>query len=286
MCRIWGISLGPGGWSAEHTTPTTVARRMFAELASGGPHAWGWMAKQGSNLSVQKRKGRADGDGARDRTRLAGRPEWIVGHTRYATHGSPQSHANNHPVRHHRLLGVHNGVLRNHEELLAEAGGRYDPTSAVDTEAIFAAVAQHGVAAGLELVRGTFAVAWTDMDRANSVWIARGRGRPLVFAETEAGSLVWASEARALRRSGLKLTRVVTCDTDGLALRVSRGAIRETVHFTVAPSLAAVPDRGRARRLDPPSPRDWDWTDEDVFDGAYAAFVAQRRGRIMRAVST
>ncbi len=41
----------------------------------------------------------------------------IVGHVRFATHGSPTEPANNHPFVSKGLAVVHNGVLNNHREL-------------------------------------------------------------------------------------------------------------------------------------------------------------------------
>jgi glucosamine 6-phosphate synthetase-like amidotransferase/phosphosugar isomerase protein len=49
----------------------------------------------------------------------------IIGHTRFATHGDPKVNDNNHPIFDHPIIGVHNGMIRNHERLnnsLQESG--------------------------------------------------------------------------------------------------------------------------------------------------------------------
>jgi len=58
------------------------------------------------------------------------------------TEGQPSVPANNHPVRHGPVVGVHNGVIVNDDELLEEHPcARAAPGMRVDSEAIFALAA-------------------------------------------------------------------------------------------------------------------------------------------------
>ena len=55
------------------------------------------------------------------------------------TKGHPRIEANNHPIRHGAVVGVHNGIIFNDDELMAAHGfERAEPKMTVDSEAIFA----------------------------------------------------------------------------------------------------------------------------------------------------
>jgi asparagine synthetase B (glutamine-hydrolysing) len=115
------------------------------------------------------------------------------------TKGHPDIDANNHPIRHGSVVGVHNGIVENDDALFA----RYDipralPEMTVDSEAIFALMEhrEHDPRALSEL-RGAMAAAWLDDRDDSTLYLARGRLRPLWLA-TSGGSLYFASTRRAL----------------------------------------------------------------------------------------
>jgi glucosamine 6-phosphate synthetase-like amidotransferase/phosphosugar isomerase protein len=64
----------------------------------------------------------------------------IIGHCRTPTKGSPDDNHNNHPVVSGDTVGVHNGGIRNDEELWKMAGNRVKRVGMVDTEIIFAII--------------------------------------------------------------------------------------------------------------------------------------------------
>ena len=102
-------------------------------------------------------------------------------HVRDYTKGHPSIAANNHPVRHGAVVGIHNGVIVNDDELFERHGWRrHEPEMTVDTEAIFAlAEASENRAEALEQLYGAMAAAWVDERRAGILFLARGVGRPL-----------------------------------------------------------------------------------------------------------
>ncbi|MCL0034362.1 hypothetical protein M1N21_00330 [Dehalococcoidia bacterium] len=63
----------------------------------------------------------------------------VVGHARWATHGSPTDNANNHPLLVGPIIGVHNGVVANYRELSRQVGA----TTQVDSEVIFRLLRRH-----------------------------------------------------------------------------------------------------------------------------------------------
>jgi len=98
---------------------------------------------------------------------------------------------------------VYNGEVYNHPELrarLAAGGARFSTAS--DTEVVLRALERDGTAA-LDDLNGQFAFAWWDPARRRLV-LARDRFgvRPLHYAITAAGDLVFGSEAKALFASG------------------------------------------------------------------------------------
>src|SRR5205085_5997106 len=103
----------------------------------------------------------------------------VLVHVRDYTKGHPKIEANNHPIRHGSVVGIHNGIIFNDDELLSEhACARTEPGMTVDSEAIFALAAHsHGHPAALEALRGSMATAWIDERRDGEVYVARGVGR-------------------------------------------------------------------------------------------------------------
>src|SRR5437763_16379666 len=85
-------------------------------------------------------------------------------HVRDYTKGHPSIAANNHPVRHGPVVGIHNGIILNDDELLERHDcARAEPQMTVDSEAIFAVAAHsHSDARALEELEGAMAAAWLD----------------------------------------------------------------------------------------------------------------------------
>lgn len=189
------------GDRAEDIDVAQIAALMFKELTSGGPHAFGWMNWSDGDEAVQyqSREGRADSLGNLEYIyeTVKQNPRWFVGHTRWATHGSPKNNANNHPILHGDVIGVHNGVLRNHESIL-KVTGRQDPTAEVDSEAIFAAVNKYGALEGIRKIDGDLVSIWNDLSDMETLYIARSEGRFLHIGITDRGNLIFASQPGAI----------------------------------------------------------------------------------------
>lgn len=178
---------------------------MFPAIVHRGPHAYGWMSyNPDTGIDIVKYEGRADTAEALVTMDLDPEAAWFVGHVRYATHGDPEYMGNNHPLVHGQIVGVHNGVLRKHsyEAVLAETG-REDDAAEVDSEAIFAAVNKWGMRAGLARIDGDMVTVFASTKEPEILRIARSYGRPLVYATTAAGSLIFASECCVIDACGI-----------------------------------------------------------------------------------
>tara|TARA_R110002012_G_scaffold319064_1_gene538644 strand:- start:2565 stop:3446 length:882 start_codon:yes stop_codon:yes gene_type:complete len=100
----------------------------------------------------------------------------IMGHTRYATLGSPSINKNNHPIRTGHTIGTHNGSISNHKELF----NRYDMEryAQVDSEAIFRLYETSNniddfINNRLPKVSGRVAIVWADLEKPKYVYMVK-----------------------------------------------------------------------------------------------------------------
>jgi glutamine phosphoribosylpyrophosphate amidotransferase len=195
MCGIAGYSLDPRS-SVERTL---LAQSLLAAIAERGADAVGYAFRGPEQRYPTVVKQRTPASQLLDRVVVPQEANQLLVHVRDFTKGHPSIAANNHPVRHGPVVGIHNGIIMNDDELLApHACARSEPRMTVDSEAIFALVAHSRNAPGaLELLRGALATAWIDERVSGTVFAARGSARPLWLGECAEG-VVFASTERAL----------------------------------------------------------------------------------------
>jgi glucosamine 6-phosphate synthetase-like amidotransferase/phosphosugar isomerase protein len=179
MCGIAGYSL-----SAEcEVDRTLAAQALLAGIAERGADAVGYAYRNGGGVHVHKQ--RSGASKLLDRVEIPQYAHKVLVHVRDYTKGHPMIEANNHPVRHGSVVGVHNGIILNDEEIFAEHRfERAEPGMTVDSEAIFAlAELTESRPKALEELRGSMASAWIDERHHDRVYCARGVGRPLWVGE-------------------------------------------------------------------------------------------------------
>jgi|SRR5438105_8647412 len=229
MCGIAGYSLS-GSTSVEKTL---AAQALLAGIAERGADAVGY-AYSGPGLLVQTHKQRSGASKLLEQVLLPANATETLVHVRDYTKGHPRIEANNHPIRHGAVVGVHNGIIFNDDELmLAHGFERAEPQMTVDSEAIFAlAEASDGSPKALEELRGSMATAWLDERRPGTVFLARGVGRPLWTGEGRE-ELFFASTKAALevaeRYLGVKLRKHELAE--GTLVRVEAGAVAARRRF-------------------------------------------------------
>jgi glutamine---fructose-6-phosphate transaminase (isomerizing) len=194
LCGIAGYSLSRD----SRVDPTLAAQTLMAAISERGSDAAGYCYRgPGLRLKVHKRC-----EGASqllDAISVPAGASQVLVHVRDYTKGHPSLAANNHPVRHGSVVGVHNGIIRNDEEIFARHSfERAASGMTVDSEAIFALAEQERSRAhALEELYGSMATAWLDERDPDVLFLARGIGRPLWVGQGK-HELFFASTREAL----------------------------------------------------------------------------------------
>jgi glucosamine 6-phosphate synthetase-like amidotransferase/phosphosugar isomerase protein len=195
MCGIAGYSLS----SRSGVDRTLAAQALLAGIADRGADAVGYAYRGEQDVYPVVRKQRTAASRLLERISVPEHTTELLIHVRDYTKGHPSISANNHPVRHGPVVGIHNGIIVNDDELLAEFDcARAEPRMTVDSEAIFALAAHsRNEPAALEALLGSMATAWLDEREPGTVFAARGIGRPL-WLGTGKHELFFASTRTAL----------------------------------------------------------------------------------------
>ena len=195
MCGIAGYSVR----SRSKLDRTLAAQALLAAIAERGADAVGYAYRSPSDAYATVVKQRTPASELLERVSVPAAANQLLVHVRDYTKGHPSIAANNHPVRHGPVVGIHNGIITNDDELLApHSCARAEPRMTVDSEAIFALAAHsENDARAFERLRGAMATAWLDERAPGLVFVARGSGRPLWVGEAR-DSVFFASTKLAL----------------------------------------------------------------------------------------
>src|SRR5438477_12336669 len=160
MCGIAGYSLSPD----SRVDRTLAAQALLAGIADRGADAVGYAYRAPGETFSTVVKQRTPASDLLERLKVPPTAGQVLIHVRDYTKGHPSVPANNHPVRHGPVVGIHNGIILNDDELLAPHDcARSEPRMTVDSEAIFALAAHSGnEPRALEDLTGSMAAAWLD----------------------------------------------------------------------------------------------------------------------------
>ena len=230
MCGIAGYSLS----DESRIGRTLAAQALLAGIAERGNDAVGY-AWRGADAEVSVRKRRSGATALLDELHVPPTATQALVHVRDYTKGHPSVEANNHPIRHGALVGIHNGIVANDEELLAaERIERARPEMTVDSEVIFALVERADSRAHvLERIVGTMAAAWMGERRPGLLFAARAVGRPLWTGHTRHETF-FASTRQALEvvEDTLRMTLTKREVEEGTLLAFRHGRTAWSERFT------------------------------------------------------
>jgi len=250
MCGIAGYSLAPG----SRVERTLAAQALLAAIAERGADAVGYAYRLPGEGQPTVVKQRTAASKLIERISVPGEARQLLVHVRDYTKGHPSIAANNHPVRHGPVVGIHNGIIVNDDELLGcHDCARAEPRMTVDSEAIFAVAAHsRSNAAALEELHGSLAAAWLDEREPELVHLARGVGRPLwlgagsegiFFASTKHGLEVVERYCRiSLRKRELRDGTLLAL-ADGRPVRRARWRPQRYVEPDPLPAVRAPGER-------------------------------------------
>ncbi len=244
MCGIAGYSLG----TESRVSRTLAAQALLAGIAERGADAVGYAYRSEGEVAVRKQQTGASA--LLDTVTVPGTAREALVHVRDFTKGPPTILANNHPIRHGRVVGIHNGIIANDDELFVRHGlEREDDEMTVDSEAIFALVDAHGTEpAVLEQLVGAMAAAWIDERQPTVLHLARGAGRPLWIARGR-HEVLFASTRTALEVAEQAL------GTTFSKAQVDEGRLLSLVDGTVVGESRWSPDRTYHEESDLPAVR-------------------------------
>lgn len=224
MCGILGIAFQNG---CEITDPTLVRytlRELLRETEIRGTDATGVMYVNRREIVVLKAPMAAK-DFMATREFSAANLEYlqllgdkgaisVIGHCRAKTKGSPKDNNNNHPIVTRNIVGVHNGVLSNDEELFArfKAYSReFGRRGRVDSEIIFQLIdhfstrqsktTTKSIQSMSRLVEGSYACAMVERKNPFLLWLFRKTGPLTVCNYRKCGVIIFASLESSIKNT-------------------------------------------------------------------------------------
>ena len=244
MCGIAGFCLGPGKDRTEedYSTIREEFTRLLVNCQVRGVDAAGaFVVNKGiGNIFYYKAPKKAshlteDAQFLSLMDKIGPDTVAVIGHTRAATTGSPKENSNNHPIIDDPIIGVHNGMIRNHREL----GRLYTKVAEVDSAAIMALLRDSSTEKPLTVndlvtrlpeLEGGYAIAVVDARKPDGIFLARNSNPICMTRNYKLGYLAFASTGEILRETFGEKTRTFLMPSHSVC-RIGRGCMKKKVRF-------------------------------------------------------
>jgi len=208
---------------------------------------------------------------------------YLVGHTRFATTGAKTTR-NAHPFAFGKILGVHNGMIRNFDTLKK----KYKcPELECDSEILFYLLDKKGID-GLKEVVGYYALVWADADNPDKLYfiqhecsLAYNRGKDYIYFCTSATDL---EIALGLTKKTINLDEDVLYEVDINTLKIKKTKIKGLKVDTGFTSYKTAEDYHKSgweedldKDLPPVSACNLEWNEDDYYRDKYATWESEQK---------
>ncbi len=204
MCGIAGVYIKDPTVISTHEGLESFIDDLLLGIEHRGRKATGFVAvAEDGKVMIDKAPLTAT-EFIKNRERLPVGTHTVLLHTRLDTKGSPNDSRNNHPVIHKTCFTVHNGWVRNDDELFEEGG--YERVGEVDSEVIAAMLYEtdfdiEKMKVAFDKMEGAVACATIDPIRhPKELILAKVESSPLEYVDAPR-FIVWASEKKAIREA-------------------------------------------------------------------------------------
>ncbi|RLF88105.1 hypothetical protein DRN34_00010 [Thermococci archaeon] len=225
MCAIFGLGFQNGSMFNPKDIKEVV-KKLLVSCQIRGTHATGIAIANEDEVTVVKHNVRAEEfitsaefhDAFDKHVKFTGdrvnRPTTqIIGHCRHQTKGTHRVNGNNHPIVCDRLIGTHNGIISNDEELYVQYSLRRK--AEVDSEVIFQLIESQlermkegmvkAIQGATEKLSGSFACGIIDTENPWTMWMVKGSSPIDVFHYPEIGVTGYASVGAWMQKAIMTL---------------------------------------------------------------------------------
>ena len=241
MCGLAGVILKE---RARHEGSLAEIKRGFQNVLTSandrGGHATGFaeITKDGEYQIVKRplpAKMFFNSTGVRESMNAIDKASTVLmGHTRYATQGTPRLSRNNHPIRAGHVIGTHNGWVSNDDELFDEFS--LTRFAQVDSEVIFRMAdtsesVDEFINKRFTKIQGKASIVWCDLERPEYVYLLKGNN-PLEMAYHKRLNLIvygstWeivksSFDENELSRMKIKENRMIRINTKTFKMRTTK----------------------------------------------------------------
>jgi len=214
MCGIFGLGFQNGCDMTSPTITRNFIQNLFDEAEMRGTDASGIAFTNNTEIAVLKSPQTASkfittkefhSACSKYLTNDAHGAISIIAHCRQKTKGTERDNNNNHPIVCSNVVGVHNGIINNDEDLFSrfiEFEG-FDRAGLVDSEVIFRLIdyfthktkidTLEAITKMSRVVKGSYACAMVDRYNPFLLWLFRRTDPISIFHYEECGLVVFAS---------------------------------------------------------------------------------------------
>lgn len=215
MCAIFGLIFQNGHKPLNSDKMKTIVKRLFLENMSRGRDASGVAYVTGHSIEVVKTNLPANefismkeyAEAENKYMDLVNNKTnngliSILGHCRWKTKGSEKNNDNNHPIVHGNIVGTHNGVITNDDELFTIFSTKIKRRAEVDSEIIFALIddfaevctpVHDAIIRTGALLSGSYSCSMVHRRHPHLVWLFRNGNPCVVLHYKKAGVVIWSS---------------------------------------------------------------------------------------------